>query len=78
MVEHVAGGDGADAGLAGQGIEGGQATFGVRYSMDCFRRDGSVERERNTNECYKVRRLPGEDRWVIVRNDDYQQRICYR
>jgi len=61
-----------------QGIEGGQATFGVRYSMDFFWRDGSVERERNTIECYKVRQLPAEDRWVIVRNDDYQQRICYR
>ena len=61
-----------------QGIEGGQATVGVRYSMDFFWRDGSVERERNTNECYKVRQLPNEDRWVIVRNDDYQQRICYR
>ena len=61
-----------------QGIEGGQATFGVRYSMDFFWRDRSVERERNTNECYKVRQVPDEDRWVIVRNDDYQQRICYR
>ena len=61
-----------------QGIEGGQATFGVRYSMDFFWQDGSVERERNTNECYKVRQLAGADRWVIVRNDDYQQRICYR
>ena len=60
------------------GLEGGQATFGVRYSMDFFWRDGNGERERNTSECYKVRQAPGEDRWVIVRNDDYQQRICYR
>jgi hypothetical protein len=61
-----------------QGIDAGVATFGVRYSMDFVWRDGSVERERNTNECYRVRRLPGENRWVIARNDDYQQRICYR
>jgi len=61
-----------------QGSAGDEATFGVRYSMDFFWRDGTVERERNTNECYKVRRLPHEDRWVIVRNEDYQRRICYR
>lgn len=61
-----------------QGSAGNEATFGVRYSMDFFWRDGTVERERNTIECYKVRRLPNEDRWVIVRNDDYQRRICYQ
>ena len=35
-------------------------------------------RERNINECYKVRQVPDGSRWVIVRNDDYQQRICYQ
>ena len=59
-----------------QGSEGAEATFGVRYSMDFFWSNGQVERERNINECYKVRRR--DDRWTIVRNDDYQQRICYR
>jgi len=61
-----------------QGSEGRQATFGVRYSIDFYWRDGNVTRERNINECYNVRQLPAEDRWVIVRNDDYQHRICYR
>jgi len=59
-----------------QGSEGDEATFGVRYSMDFSWSDGRVERERNINECYKVRRR--DERWTIVRNDDYQQRICYR
>jgi len=53
-----------------------RATFGVRYSMDFHWRDGKVTRERNINECYNVRRLPDEDRWGIIRNDDYQHRIC--
>jgi hypothetical protein len=61
-----------------QGSAGEEATFGVRYSMDFFWRDGTVDRERNINECYKVRRHATEDRWTIVRNDDYQRRICYR
>jgi hypothetical protein len=59
-----------------QGSEDNRATFGVRYSMDFHWRDGKVTRERNINECYNVRRLPDEDRWVIIRNDDYQHRIC--
>jgi hypothetical protein len=57
---------------------GGQATFGVRYSMHFFWQDGSAEWGRNTNECYKVRQLLAENRWVIARTADYQQRICYR
>lgn len=61
-----------------QGSEGPQATFGVRYSMDFYWRDGRVTHERNVNECYSVRLLPGEDRWIILRNDDYQHRICGR
>lgn len=61
-----------------QGSDDRQATFGVRYSMDFYWRDGSVTRERNINECYRVRPRPDGSRWVIVRNDDYQQRICYR
>ena len=61
-----------------QGSEGEEATFGVRYSMDFYWSDGKVERERNISECYKVRRRAADDRWTIVRNDDYQQRICYR
>jgi hypothetical protein len=61
-----------------QGSEGRQATFGVRYSMDFHWRDGDITQERNINECYNVRQLPAEDRWVIVRNDDYQHRICSR
>ena len=59
-----------------QGSEGSQATFGVRYSMTFYWKDGRVTQERNISECYRVRALPGEDRWVIVRNDDYQHRIC--
>ncbi|MBI5506361.1 MAG: caspase family protein [Deltaproteobacteria bacterium] len=59
-----------------QGSEGSQATFGVRYSMTFYWKDGKVSQERNISECYRVRELPGEGRWVIVRNDDYQHRIC--
>jgi len=61
-----------------QGSEDRQATFGVRYSMDFYWRDGKVTRERNINECYNVRQLPDEDRWVVIRNDDYQHNICYQ
>ena len=61
-----------------QGSDGALATFGARYSMDFYWRDGKVTRERNINECYSVRQLPTDRRWVIVRNDDYQHRICYR
>jgi hypothetical protein len=61
-----------------QGSENSQATFGVRYSMDFYWWNGRVTRERNINECYRVRRISGEDRWVIIRNDDYQRRICYQ
>jgi len=61
-----------------QGSDDRQATFGVRYSMDFYWRDGKVTRERNINECYKVRPVTDGSRWVIVRNDDYQQRICYQ
>lgn len=61
-----------------QGSEDRQATFGVRYSMDFYWRDGKVTRERNINECYNVRQLPDEDRWVVIRNDDYQYNICYQ
>jgi hypothetical protein len=61
-----------------QGSDDRQATFGVRYSMDFYWRDGSVTRERSINECYRVRPHPDGSRWVIVRNDDYQQRICYQ
>ena len=59
-----------------QGSENNRATFGVRYSMDFHWRDGKITQERNINECYNVRLLPDEDRWVIIRNDDYQHRIC--
>ena len=61
-----------------QGSEGSEASFGARYSMDFFWRDGSVTREHNINECYKVRQVPGSERWAVVRNDDYQSRICYQ
>jgi len=61
-----------------QGSDGSQAAFGARYSMDFFWRDGSVTRENNINECYRVRQMPGADRWTVVRNDDYQSRICYQ
>ncbi len=61
-----------------QGSEGGEASFGARYSMDFFWRDGSVTREHNINECYRVRQVPGSERWTVVRNDDYQRRICYQ
>ena len=58
-----------------QGFTEGTATFGVVYSMDFVFRDGRVIEENNVKECYKVRRSP-DGRWRIVRNDDYQQRIC--
>lgn len=61
-----------------QGSEGPQASFGARYSMDFHWRDGSVTREHNINECYRVRKVPGSERWAVVRNDDYQSRICYQ
>jgi hypothetical protein len=61
-----------------QGSEGGEASFGARYSMDFHWRDGRVTREHNINECYRVRQQPGGKRWAIVRNDDYQSRICYQ
>lgn len=62
-----------------QGSEGSEANFGARYSMDFFWRDGRVTREHNINECYRVRRADGGgNAWKIVRNDDYQSRICYR
>ena len=61
-----------------QGSDDRQATFGVRYSMDFCWRGGEVTRERNISECYRVRPRPDGSRWAIVRNDDYQQRICYR
>ncbi len=61
-----------------QGSEGQVASFGARYSMDFFWRDGSVTREHNINECYRVRQVPGSERWAVVRNDDYQSRICYQ
>jgi hypothetical protein len=61
-----------------QGSDDRQATFGVRYSMDVYWRDGTGTRERNIDECYKVRQATDGSRWVIVRNDDYQQRICYQ
>jgi Caspase domain len=61
-----------------QGSEAGEASFGARYSMDFHWRDGKVTREHNINECYRVRQQPGSGRWVVVRNDDYQSRICYQ
>jgi len=61
-----------------QGGDEREATFGARYSMDFFWRDGTVTRERNINECYKVRKASDGSPWVIVRNDDYQRRICYQ
>ena len=61
-----------------QGSDGPQASFGARYSMDFFWRDGSVTREHNISECYQVRQVPGSERWAVVRNDDYQSRICYQ
>jgi len=61
-----------------QGSEGNEASFGARYSMDFHWRDGSVTRENNINECYHVRQVPGSEHWAVVRNDDYQSRICYQ
>jgi hypothetical protein len=61
-----------------QGSESGEASFGARYSMDFHWRDGSVTREHNINECYRVRRQADGAHWAIVRNDDYQSRICYQ
>ena len=61
-----------------QGGDEREATFGARYSMDFFWQDGTITRERNINECYKVRKAADGSSWVIVRNDDYQRRICYQ
>lgn len=61
-----------------QGSEAGTASFGTRYSMDFHWSDGSVTREHNINECYRVQRQPDGATWAIVRNDDYQSRICYQ
>lgn len=61
-----------------QGGDEREATFGARYSMDFFWQDGTTTRERNINECYKVRKASDGNSWVIVRNDDYQRRICYQ
>jgi len=61
-----------------QGSDGKEASFGARYSMDFHWRDGTVTQEHNINECYRVRQVPGSERWTIVRNDDYQSRICYQ
>ena len=61
-----------------QGSESGEASFGARYSMDFHWRDGKVTREHNINECYRVRKAADAERWAIVRNDDYQRRICYQ
>jgi hypothetical protein len=58
-----------------QGTQASIATFGVRYSMEFRFKDGRVTRETNVKECYAV----GQDdagAWRIVRNDDYQARIC--
>jgi hypothetical protein len=58
-----------------QGFDKDTGTFGVVYNMDFFFKDGRVIREHDIKECYKVRQQPSGD-WKIVRNDDYQQRIC--
>lgn len=58
-----------------QGVEDGTATFGVVYSMDFRFRDGRLLQEHNVKECYKVRK-GADGLWRIIRNDDYQQRIC--
>lgn len=60
-----------------QGGDETEATFGVRYSMDFHHKDGRPAiREHNVKECYKVRFNETVGRWQIIRNDDYQQRIC--
>ena len=61
-----------------QGSQDTQATFGVRYSMDFYWKDGTSTQEHNVNECYDVRRVSEQDRWAIIRNDDYQHRLCSR
>lgn len=58
-----------------QGTEDSVSTFGVRYTMEFHFKDGRVTRETNVKECYAV--SPNEQGlWQIVRNDDYQARIC--
>ena len=54
-----------------------EATFGVRYSMDFeFNSPRKTVREHNKKECYKVAYNHRLERWQIIRNDDYLQRIC--
>jgi len=59
-----------------QGSDGKYATFGVRYSMNFYWKNNKISKEKNINECYKVTQLPDSMRWVIIRNDDYQQKMC--
>lgn len=59
-----------------QGGDEREGVFGVRYNMDFHFKSGRVIRERSKKECYRVRFNAGLQRWQIIRNDDYLQRIC--
>ena len=60
-----------------QGGDQGEAVFGVRYSMEFHFKSGRRPiKEYNVKECYKVRFSKTVQRWQIIRNDDYQRRIC--
>jgi len=60
-----------------QGSDGNDAVFGVRYSMDFFWKNNKISKEKNISECYKVTQSPySNNQWVIIRNDDYQYKMC--
>lgn len=59
-----------------QGYTSDVATFGVRYSMELRWKSGKITQENNINECYQVKKSTSDQRWRIIRNDDYQKQIC--
>lgn len=59
-----------------QGYDGDIATLGVRYSMELRWKSGKITQEKNINECYQVKKSSSDQRWRIIRNDDYQKQIC--
>ncbi len=60
-----------------QGLKDGVATFAATYTMVFTYRDPDRApiRETNVKECYQTAR-DSDGTWRIVRNDDYQQRLC--
>jgi len=57
-----------------QGVDKDTVRFAVTYSMSFYFRNGRVIQERNIKECYRIRR--NGDRWRIIENNDYEDRLC--